>query len=392
MENNSQFQVRVFLTLSDETQENSLAQLMLKSPIGLSHKILEYLFTNHLEQLKDNLDEIKGFSAGVTSSRNKSSGYKIASYYEYLFAFHQFVHSSYRARQGKVLEQVLDNILKTYCGCEVPDTANKKLSKLKEICNSTISKHDIDSFGLNEELGKVLVIQIRSRDDTGGATAKGSLVELLIELLNLDMQSDYEITYLVVIWLALDSNQKKTTIRKFYDSIKNVVEVDEDNFFKDIILDGYRFNERLILKLDYGLTQFADTLREWTETEEDFSRSIDLIIERIENWDDLWISYAIASLEIEIKRLNGKNNIEIFKEKIELLQNKFDFSSYNNLVNSIDLMTTELIIIWDEDTLPVKSPSDSALYLRDLLFLFASYLKITGNVRDSNQTVLDHFS
>jgi len=392
MENNSQYQARVFLTLLDDTEENSLAKLMLKSPIGLSYKILDCLFTNQSELLKDNLDEIKGFSAGVTSSRNKSSGYKIASYYEYLFSFHQFVHSSYRARQGKVLEQVLDNILKVYCGCEVPNSANKKLLKLIEICKSAIPKHDIDSFGLNEELSKVLVIQIRSRDDTGGATAKGSLVELLIELIKLDIHTDYEITYLVVIWVALDSNQKKTTIRKFYDSIKNVTELDEDKFFEDILIDGYRFNEKLILKLDYGLDQFADTLKEWTETEEDFSNKIDLIIERIENWDDLWISYAIGSLEIEIQKLNGKNNIDILKEKIKLLQNTFDFSSYKNLVNSIDLMTTELITIWDEDTLPVKSPSDSALYLRDLLFLFASYLKITGNVSDISQTVIKDFS
>ena len=64
---------------------------------------------------------------------------------------------------------------------------------------------------------------------------------------------------------------KKTTIRKFYDSIKNVMELDEDKFFKDILIDGYRLNEKLILKLDYGLNQFADTLREWTETKKDFS-------------------------------------------------------------------------------------------------------------------------
>ena len=49
----SKFQERIFLTLSDHTKENSLAQLMLKSPIGLSHKILECLFTNQLDDLKN---------------------------------------------------------------------------------------------------------------------------------------------------------------------------------------------------------------------------------------------------------------------------------------------------------------------------------------------------
>ena len=379
MRNVSKYQSRFFLTLADETEENQLSLHMLKSPLGLSHLILQHLFTNELDQLQRDLDKIKGFAAGVTRSRNKSEGYTIASYYPSLFAFHQFVHSSFRARQGKVLEKILDNILE-YSGCDVPNTTKKKREMVSNFYGKDLGKHDIDSLGLHKDLNKLLIIQIRSRDDTGGTTAKGSLVELLSVMLKEKIDFKQDITYLVMIWVPLDGNQKKSTIRKFYNSLSNVVQdsIDEDEFFEDITQKGYRFkNTNITIKLDYGLREFANTLQRWAERSEDFLNLINVATEKIENWDDLWISYAIASLEIEIKKLHGINNIDLLKNKLPSLDNKLDTTSYDNLVKSIDRMTEELIKIWSEDSLPVKSLSDSVLYLRDLLFLYACYKRIS---------------
>jgi len=380
MSSSNPLQKRLFLTLRDESEEDVLAREMLKSPLGLSHEILKCLFENQFETLRLSLDEIKGFTAGVTSARKKSDVYKIASYYDYMFSFHQFVHSSFRARQGKVLEAVLDQILAKFCGCEIYETGAKKLKRLSEIYGVPIPQHDIDSFGVSKENKKVMLVQIRSRDDTGGATAKGSLVELVNELVKLPKDPQYEVTYLILVWVALDSNQKNTLITKCYESIHNVIpSLNKKNFIENIS-SGVEIKKNLKLKLDYSLEEFSETLKVWAEKDTNFEAKIKNLIQKIENWDDLWVSYAIANIELEGKTIKGKNNFEILQKKLKENKLQLDYSSYEKLENSIDNVTIQLIPLWHEESLPVISPADQILYIRDLLYLTACYKNFKGDM------------
>ena len=78
--------------------------------------------------MKDDLDEIKQFAAGVARAEKLSTDYTLASYYPFMFAFQQYFHSSFRARQGKVLEKMVQSILKKYGKCDsVPDSRYTKI-------------------------------------------------------------------------------------------------------------------------------------------------------------------------------------------------------------------------------------------------------------------------
>ena len=178
---------RIFLHLIDSSEEIELVKNILESPLGLASKIIEQLFEERLEEFKDDLDKIKQFVAGIARAQTLSSSYALASYYPSMFAFHQHIHSSFRARQGKVLEKMIENILRQYGQCEVPTQKNEKLSILREIFDEKeLPNLDIDAMGVDSTNKKTILIQLRSRDDTGGTTAKGSLVEFLRELLRLN--------------------------------------------------------------------------------------------------------------------------------------------------------------------------------------------------------------
>ncbi len=102
----------------DDNAEMLLVKDILKSPLALADKIFTCLFEEKLVELKDDLDEIKSFAAGINRAEELSISYSLASYYPFMFAFHQYFHSSFRARQGKVLERVLQEILRKYGNCD----------------------------------------------------------------------------------------------------------------------------------------------------------------------------------------------------------------------------------------------------------------------------------
>lgn len=63
----------------------------------------------------------------------------------------------------------------------------------------------------------------------------------------------------------------------------------------------------------------------------------------------------------------------LLPEKCNDLGIKLNFDSFGQLEKSIEEAIKKLIPAWSEETLPVRSPSDMAYYLRDLLFLWAIY-------------------
>lgn len=374
----TRYQERIFLTLVDDTKENILVKEILKSPLGLASELVRLLFEDDFTKLKDELDEIKSFVAGISRAERIaiSSNYSLASYYPYMFSFHQFFNSSFRARQGKVLEKMLINIIRNYTTCDVvPEKASEMLDKLSILFKTKLPKLDIDAMGLDTKNNKTMIVQLRSRDDTGGTTAKESLVDLLRVLLRTKQLPSQDILYLVCIWDIRGSQQKKSTIGKMYSSLKDWINITENDFLNDIS-KGVQINEKITLKLAYGTDEIVNSFHKWNNNNnESILLSISKVISFIENWDDLWISYAIANSEIEIKYLNDHSNCKLLDEKCNLIDKHFNFNSYKDLIQSIDEMTNEIIPIWVEDSIPLDSPADKAHYIRDLLFLRACYEK-----------------
>lgn len=368
---------RRFLHLMDYSEETRLVKDILKSPLGLASDIITSLFEEKLEELKDGLDEIKLFAAGIERAETLSISYSLASYYPFMFAFHQYFHSSFRARQGKVLEQMLQRILQQYGRCDsVPDKNTGRLLLLGEIFKTDeIPNLDVDVMASDITSKKTVVIQLRSRDDTGGTTAKGSLVDLLRGLLRLNKTPQNNILYLVCVWVPRDSQQKISTVKKMFSSLEADIAVSE-KAFHEIVKNEVRLQENISLRMVYGTDEIARSLFEWIGNEnEEVLNAISTIVDLVSDWDDLWIAYAIASLELEISALSGKSNIRILNEKYGRTGINFNYSSYQALTDSIDETVQKIIPLWTEDSIPLKTPADQTQYIRDLLFLKAYYEK-----------------
>ncbi|MDW8297615.1 MAG: hypothetical protein RMJ97_12110, partial [Raineya sp.] len=360
-----------FLLLADNTSENNFKIEILKSPLGLAKNISINLFENRFYELQEKLDIIKSFAAGVSSSK-KFMEYGLARYYPHLFAFHQFFHSSFRARQGKVLEKIIFFVLKNYVKCSNVVEGNKNQEILKPIFESEIENLDLDALGVSEDTKKMILIQIRSRDDTGGTTAKSSLVELLRSILRTRKIPDVKILYLVCVWDEREKNQKNSTIAKFYSSLKEYIP--NENSFKDQIEKSYFFNDKLAIRLAYGINAISKAIFEWSESQdESILKAIEDIVGTVERWDDLWISASIANLELEMLHTRGISNVNILQEKLESLNFEIDKSSYKTICQSVAELTNLLVPTWHEKSLPFDNIADKAHYIRDLIFLHTIY-------------------
>ena len=368
---------RKFLHLMDFSEETEMVKNILKSPLGLASDIIKSLFKEKLEERKKDLDEIKLFAAGIKRAQNLASNYTLASYYPFMFAFHQYFHSSFRARQGKVLEQMIQDILKEYSECEhVPEKNKDRLLLLGDIFETDEPPNlDIDVMASDPMNRKTLVIQLRSRDDTGGTTAKESLVNLLREVLRSYQTPQNNLLYLICVWDPRDSQQKASTVKKMFMSLKEHIMVNEDSF-NEIVINKVKLQENIYLKMAYGTDEIANSLFEWIGSKnENVLEAISTIVNLVSDWDDLWIAYAIASLELEVVSFSGQSNIKLLNEKHEKIGIVFNYASYQALTDSIDNILEKIIPLWTEDTIPLNTLSDKAQYIRDLLFLKAYYEK-----------------
>ena len=80
MQEKTSFQERFLLTLdSDDTSK--LIRSMLKSPLGLSHKVVKCLFNDEFDKIRENLDSIKEFVAGITRAEKLGKDYILAKFY-----------------------------------------------------------------------------------------------------------------------------------------------------------------------------------------------------------------------------------------------------------------------------------------------------------------------
>ncbi len=366
---------RRFLLLMDSNEETELIKDILKSPLDLASKLITSLFEESLDEVKDGLDVIKQFAAGIGRAEKLADGYTLAAYYPSLFAFHQNFHSSFRARQGKVLEKMVQRILQKYGrGEHIPDTNKDRLSLLGEIFGTEeLPKLDIDVLAADVRNKKTLIIQLRSRDDTGGTTAKGSLVDFLRELLRLETVPQSDVLYLVCVWDPRDAQQKRSTVNKMFAALKDFVAVNEADFHA-IVEHEVPLREKISLKMAYGTDEIATSLYEWMRSnKQEILDAISTVVAHVSDWDDLWIAYTLASLELEVAAFSGRSNVTLLNEKYDKIGICFDYTSYQILIDSIDRIVQKMIPLWTEDSIPPNALSDKAQYIRDLLFLKAHY-------------------
>ena len=363
-------QERNFLLLKND-KDSEILKTILKSPLGLAKDLVIKLNENNYDDLKNNLDKIKQFVAGIERAESLKD-YKLANFYPTMFAFHQYFNSSFRARQGKVLEVVIQKILRNYTDCNV---VPEKIAEMQEIIKDIFNLADkptldIDALGKDNKNKKLILIQIRSRDDTGGTTAKGSLVDFLRDLLRKSKNTDYDLTYLIAVWDERNSQQKSSTISKMYSSLKENINITETDFTKRI-KNGVKVADNITLKLSYGTDEIADTLFKWnTSKNKKVLSSIKKITRTVTNWDDLWVAYAVSSLEIEINSFYNISNLNILsnylkQENIELDQN------FN--IQLVDEIALRISAVWKENTIPLPGVSDKILYIRDLIYLKLIY-------------------
>lgn len=370
------FQERFLLTL-DSDQTSKLIKSMLKSPLGLSHKIVRCLFNNKFDEMREKLDSIKEFVAGVTRAEKLGKDYILAKFYPHLFAFHQFFHSSYRARQGKTLEELIKELLReTDPSLEVPDKLKDKKSIMANIFRDYNSKRDIDVVVKNKS--KVMAVQLRSNVDTGGTTAKSSLVEVFGKVLSLNKISDKSFFYHVGVW-ETEGSQKTITKDKFYDLLEHhlkTLNIERDKFITRIER-GITIKSGVSLKLSFGTKEILKSIKKWLGNPQNLKDSaIDDMAKKMENWDDLWLAYAIVSTEIELQKIKGQNNIQY----LNMLLRKFPydirkFKKSDEFVKLANELALKIVPLWKQPSIPLNSTSDHAHYIRDLILLKLMYEK-----------------
>jgi hypothetical protein len=371
-------QDRIILLLEDDPSFNEIKDI-LASPLNLVKDLVKSCFTENSNQgllkYERELDAIKKRVAGVTRAHSLSSSYKIARYSSYLFAFQQFFHSSFRARQGGVLEAVVYYSLKSANSNPLKETKQKKrLIKQSFGIRKNVS-YDIDV--LASKSNRILLGQIRSTDITGGTTAKGSLVDLLRFILR-EKTLDPQTRYLIIVWEPLKGQQKPSLINKIWDSLRSEVGQDNEAVFKEQIDDGWQIpNTSISVKLVYGIDELGDEISNFADNETAKSK-LKSLWESIQKWDDLWLTYAIASLELENLIFKGYTNFQILNKKLQELNIVISNNDLKNYKTKSIYIAEKIAREWEESTLPVSAPAEVLNYLRDLVLLKMINEKVSG--------------
>ena len=380
---NNQAKQRKLILLENKT-DHTIAALstILESPLGLAKEIAFRCFQkdkdNSLLSYKDGLDILKRLGVGLESAMKKSA-YPIANYSSYLFAFQQFVHSSYRARQGNFAESLLRAILKETSAKVYSKKEHSRISQIV-LGTETTNKHDLDVVASTPK--EYLFVQIRSRDDTGGTTAKGSLAEFLKDVLRNKIVPKNPIRYVIFVWVSGSGAQKSSLVTRIVDQLRGLTPIETEEMKKDLSSQKkIQLSENLTLELSYGFDAFSDILAEFSESES-ISEISKKIFTTLEDWDDLWLTYALSSIELQNLAINGINNFLILEDKLAKLGiniSNQDTSHYNK--RSIEI-AHKLIEDWDEDTLPVNSARDQLWYIRDLILMKMIFLLDGRSSRD----------
>jgi len=358
------------LLLLDKSDDVAFVKQILKSPLGLAHEMIQLLFENRFDELSNKLDTIKQFVAGIGRVKELSD-YKLAQYYPLFFAYHQFFHSSYRARQGNVLENLLIEWIKTSSqDLIVPHSKKDMRDLMKRVLPQYASKLDLDVVVADKN--RLLCIQLRSRDDTGGTVAKMSLGEAARYMLReRDIAPDSHIFYVIGVWDARQHTQETVTKSKLYEVLKDDLPLSKEAFFADIS-QGIHLRPHLKMQLAYGYTELARVVNAWTPNLD--NQKLDHQITLISQTDDLWLSYLVAHLELESILLYGQNNITLLTEALSQVDYATDrFITSQDYVQLANDLAQKIASEWRADFPFLHTISEKIVYIRDLILLKFAY-------------------
>jgi len=373
---------RRLLLLEDNEASKEVVEI-LQSPLGLVKTLVCLAFDDEnggFQAIMENLDSIKKMAVGLSAAKEKSS-YPVANYSMYLFSFQQFFHSSYRARQGNVLEEIIRKTLEK-AGATVYEKGEHENVLRNIIGIGTTSGHDVDVLANKDN--NFLLIQVRSRDDTGGTTAKGSLVELLADFLQHTTGPTFNLNslyYIIYVWETLQGGQKQSLVTRCKSQLERVTTL--QNNFEDALYKGevVHLRSNIHLQLIYGPDEFSELISNFTNNRE-AANLLSGELSILNNWDDMWLSYAMVSLELENMKIHNKFNFQILEEKLSEKGISFSYEDIRNYNESSERYALQILPEWDEDTLPVDSPSDQLNYLRDLILLKMIFYKINASCSD----------
>jgi hypothetical protein len=355
--------------------KKTIMEIFSKGFVKYAKNIMEKSSEKNASEKGDTQDTISELIAGIRRAKELQHSYPLANYHHTMFSFQQEFHSSYRARKGKVLEQ----ILRKFCqemGYIVPGKGKWQLIaeslKVKEQ-NLVSGKRapDIDLVAKSEKC--LLVIQIRSRDDTGGTTAKGSLAKALLPIVDtkIEISPETDIIYLVVIWEPRGEKQFSSLVEELASRLKDTILLPSDmNYIKETVRSGkgLEVREKVFLRIAYGVEDIEKLISELKIEEETNKQSVKLSdIERLlEKPDDLWLTYAVVSLELNQLLTKNKTNIDYLKNKVES-------EDRNVSEDNIDELAKDLHSTWEDTALPFEQPTHNYLYIRDMLYLYLIY-------------------
>lgn len=358
-------QPRLLLSL-DQTTQTHQARQHLKSPLGLAHDIIRYLFDNRFDELRDKLDIIKQFVAGV-GRVERLSDYALATYYPTFFAYHQFFHSSYRARQGNVLENLMMSWIATSSQALVVPHAKKEMRDLmKRVLPQYASRLDLDVVVANDN--RLLCVQLRSRDDTGGTVAKMSLGEVARYMLRVpDIAPNSHIFYVIGIWDARQHTQETITKSKLYEVLKDDITQTKEQFMAQLTT-GIALRPHLTMQLAYGYTELARVIADWAGGLDAsvLAQQMDFISQA----DDMWLAYLVGHLELESQQLYGQNNIVMLEDVLSW--QSYDTQGFQTSAAYVALageLAQKIAPAWQGDFPFLHTLREKMTYIRDLILL-----------------------
>ena len=369
MDNN--FYERTILILEDFQQDGILKPYIanLESPLNLARDLSIEAYSEFSRQLKshkERIDSIKRIALGLSSAeKSASKGDSLASYALYQFAFQQFFQSSFRARQGTVLDKALNRIFDD----NQINTILKKNHKIKcnEIGIETDAVHDIDVLGFHNN--QPIIVQIRSRDDTGGTTAKGSLVEMLEDIRNTGKLPKRLLTYLIYIWEPLDKMQRQGLINRVASALK--LSDDKKNKLENNQI--VKVDHNIQIGVIYGAVELFNNLNFICGIKVDVKKYAQ-VMNILSKWDDLWLAYALITIELDNLIINDTTNFSMLNKLLRENHLKIGTDELLNYQKSSIEIAHQLVEIWGEDSLPFKTPQSHINYLRDLVLLKMIYI------------------
>lgn len=355
-----------FILLLDQTPQAQLAQRILKSPLALAKRVIHYLFEHRFDQLKADLDSIKQFVAGIERV-SQLDNYQLAHYYPYFFAYHQHFHSAYRATQGKVLEALIQTWTQSSAAhLDVSSSAKTRTEYLRRVLPDYASQLDLDVVIADGE--RICCVQLRSRDDTGGTTAKSSLVQAARYMMRQTRFSSHgHIHYVVGIWDVRKRQQEISTKKKWFQDLQTDIALSETDFLAQLST-GIRLRPYLTLQLVYGYHELAAVISAWAGGIE--HQTLDNLIAAISQADDLWLAYLIAHLELESLILYRQNHIAMLTQALS--QHPYtchDLITSQSHVTLADELAQKIAPDWHADFPFLHTLSQKMLYIRDLILL-----------------------